>query len=279
MIVRLLESDAAGAARYLDGLETCFAGWGGQALFDWAFRRRCAGRVARLMVVEAEGALIAGCGLIDRAVTGADAARHRVSVLAGAWTLPAARGAGAFTRIIEFARGLASEGGSDAVVAFVHRDNPSARRLAAASAELIDSCYYRLDAPAALRAEPWRQTAPFRPARHGTHFDYDPAEFEGQFLNRLKPVAALEGEGWRALVEDGDTILLVDAEDADCFRRALCGIAARSAARGRPLAGYTTRSGRSEIVRELGFAVSPGAFTVLPSRPRTDWNLESGDRL
>lgn len=278
VILRTLARSRSGEQTFRDGLTTCFPGWGGEPLFDWAFRRVAAGRMPDLLVAEVDSRLAGGCALIYRTVRSSSGQTQPVAILAGAWTLPEWRRAGIFSSLVQFAKEIAAETSVGCLAAFVRVDNASARRLAAAGAQLIPSFYCRSGKGAELAPE-WADAAPFRTDRAGSTFFYTPAEFDAQFLARPKTVTAIEGRGWRALVEDGDALLLVEATTRDAFAAAAVAAAHRAAGRGRALNCFTTVPARRDALLASGFSVSRGALAVISPDRWRHWNLEGGDRM
>ena len=90
--------------RYLEALQSCFGGWGGETEFDWYFRRPFAGAVADRFVIADEGEWIAGSAVSWRRLAEPDGTGRKVGIMTGSWTLPAARGRGCFAAIIEHSR-------------------------------------------------------------------------------------------------------------------------------------------------------------------------------
>lgn len=88
----------------LHALNACFPHWGGRAMFDWCFTRRGAGRAPGMMSLWVDGRAVAGSAISYRRVAVRGGAEVTAGIMTGSWTLPEARGAGAFTRLIAASR-------------------------------------------------------------------------------------------------------------------------------------------------------------------------------
>src|SRR5688572_29171535 len=93
-------SDPADEQRYLDALNVCFDGWGGREMFDWCFRRRCADRLPDVLSLWVEGRRVAGSAISYRHIALPGGAPATAGIMTASWTLPEARGTGAFQRLI-----------------------------------------------------------------------------------------------------------------------------------------------------------------------------------
>jgi hypothetical protein len=298
-----LEFNPSGAeATYLESLNVCFPGWGSADTFRWAFGRRVGGPATDLMMLRDSGELIAGSAVSYRQLVLPTGRRALVGIMTGSWTLPAARGKGAFTRIIEASVELTRGHGGALLLAFVTETNASFRRLEAAGSTLFPTRY--VSSPAGLvlrRAHGFteRQPAPSdferfeseRPA--GAHFAYASAEmWAGQFLERAQRPTLVETSEGAALVEthgDFDRVQALAAREADRRAGVLAGCLSRAAARGKRLFLFESQPSRAERwVSELGLEAAKGLLTALPAgeptavTPSPDlapWSLDSGDRM
>ena len=85
-------------AHYIECMNRCFPGWGGERMAAWAFRG------ADFLLHESGDA---GLALTWRDVELPDGAHAPAAIITGAWTLPEARGRGHFSQLIERSRVLA----------------------------------------------------------------------------------------------------------------------------------------------------------------------------
>lgn len=218
--------------------------------------------------------------------------------MTGLWTLPAARGRGAFTRIIEESVALTREHGGALLLAFVTETNASFRRLEAAGSVLFPTRYVssraglagpgstrRVREHDAVSAAGWFER--FEEARPpGAHFQYANAqEWAGQHLARPGRPVLLEVEGLgAALVEthgDFDRVQAVCAAGDDA-RVQLIGVClARAQRSGKRLFLFESSPERAErLTAELDLDAAKGFLTALPaSGTPTSWSLDSGDRM
>ncbi|HYG46365.1 MAG TPA: hypothetical protein VD846_00345 [Allosphingosinicella sp.] len=293
-----------GDRRYLDALQSCFGGWGGETEFDWYFRRPFAGAVADRFVISDEGEWIAGSAVTWRKLADAQGGERRVGIMTGSWTLPPARGRGCFGTIIEHSRQLCVERGADWLLAFVTRDNPSRRQLERAGSLMIPTDYLwseeGAEAPESaadpLPLEPgpglvealWRRHSALGEGRMRFLYE-DPATWAGQLLDRPLPTDLLRVEGaGEILVERHpvfDRILAtvpLAAGDGIELARAVWGRALRE---GRRFFAFTSRPGEAAALREsFGLGGTAGFITLLPAAsPMPEaglpWSVESGDRV
>lgn len=260
MRVRRLAASAVDPGLYLRGARICFAGWGDEATFAWVFRDD-----AQLLFIDDEaGRTIAASGIIWRTLcTG-----HRAAIMVGSWTLPLARGLGAFSLMLQTTRIVALEQ-SAIVLAFGRMENPSGRRLAAAGAELHPTFYCR-STFASRRQAPIETVEP-DPGAFPSGFLYTPDQWRTQFLQR--PHAHIECLGergrWSAVVErtpQFDRVHAISRTDA------LPLLAARAHAQGRRLFWFTTRAPAKGCEWTDGFLAS------LPPLV-SEWEMQNGDRM
>jgi hypothetical protein len=152
MECRPLVAGSEAERQYLESLNVCFPGWGGREMFDWCFSRESAGSRPDLMMLHDDaGRPLAGTANTYRRVGLPNGQTMVVGIMTGSWTLPEARGRGAFTRLIEESRELAAARQAGLLLAFCTRTNGSAGRLQAAGSALIPSWY--------CRSSPERRTA------------------------------------------------------------------------------------------------------------------------
>jgi hypothetical protein len=287
---------------YLAGLNRSFGHWGDRSDYRWDLERQVGARVADLMVLRLGGAMVAGSAVSYRMV------RFRgeeflVGIMTGSWTLPEARGLGAFTRIISESRRLVAASGGSLLIAFVTCDNASRRRLVAAGCLEVPTWYVLSTAEtlaplgvsdvtlsARTVDELYRAHLCWLDASPGAHPVYPSAEVWGsQFLHRPLPVERLATAGCDCLVErsaDSDRVLWLVGADPSAGIAALL---ARAVAAQRQFFFFTVDAVLARAGAALGMAVKPGSITVLDAREAPDspasssalpgvWRLQGGDR-
>lgn len=293
-------------ARYLAALRSCFEGWGGEAHFDWYFRRPFGGHLADRFVITDDGAWIAGSGVSWRRLAGAGGTVRTVGIMTGSWTLPEARGRGCFKTIVAHSRDLCVERCADWLLAFVTRDNASRHALERAGAMMIATDYmWSQDGAAPPTSDRLAEAVPARPEpallevlwrRHALlgegalRFLYqDPETWAGQLVERPLPTELLRVEGLgEALVERHpifDRVLATIPLVPDKGLELACAVWARALRRGRRFFAFTSRPDEAAALREAcGLGGTPGFITLLPARSPapdagTPWSVEGGDRV
>jgi hypothetical protein len=288
--------------KYLSGLNRSFGQWGDRHAFRWDFEREVGARPADLMVLRDHGQILAGSAVSYRTVCLGDD-RILIGIMTGSWTLPEARGRGAFSQVIvESQRLVASRGGS-VLIAFVTHENASRRRLVAAGCLEIPTWYVAsnqetmapVDAPVvetstATVAQLFRARKRWQGHGSGAYVLYPSVEvWASQYLDRPLPVERLTAAGCHCLIEHApvsDRILWIDGGDRSA---ALAALLARAVGTGRQLFLFTMDAGLVQAGIELGMVAKPGSITVLdPLDQRagpsglaslpTAWRLQGGDR-
>lgn len=287
---------------YLSGLNRSFGDWGDRSTYRWDFEREVGTRPADLMILRDQGKIVAGSAVSYRIVRyGVD--ELLIGVMTGSWTLPEARGRGAFSQVIDASRRLVASRGGTALIAFVTQENASRRRLVAAGCLEVPTWYVAstnetvapTDAPV---VEPGSATVEelflaHRRSQSGgnaAHVMYPSIEvWASQFLDRPLPVERLTAAGCHCLVERSpvsDRVLWLDGRDPSA---AVAALLARAVDAGRQLFVFTTQAGLAQTGVDLGMAAKPGSVAVLhalygPDRPAspaslpTEWGLQGGDR-
>lgn len=257
--LRRIPARSAEPREYIDGANLAFGHWGDEATFTWVFRDD-----AELIFVDDDaGRSIAGAGITFRTLRSG----QRAAIMTGAWTLPEARGQGAFKQMALAVVAAAAER-NGFLVAFVRAENASRRSLVSLGAAMTPSFYCRsIAAPPAVELDAVDPDSAMFPSS----FLYAPAQWHRQFLER--PGAHIECVGrpgsWAAIVERADGFDRVHAVSDDT---ALPLLAARAAAAGRRLFWYTNR--RPAIACEW----TDGFVATLPHTV-IDWELQNGDRM
>ncbi|MDP2270209.1 MAG: hypothetical protein Q8K32_05705 [Archangium sp.] len=304
-----IERNPPGAeALYLESLNLCFPGWGDARAYAWAFGRRVGGPPADLMMLREGGELLAGSAVSYRTLLTPEGKRALIGIMTGSWTLPAARGRGAFTTIIEESVALTKRHGGALLLAFVTETNASFRRLEAAGSALFPTRYVSgragLSAPGARPAveretKSWFER--FEKARpEGAHFAYGSAEeWAGQHVERPgQPVLVEVENAGAALVEthgDFDRVQAICADGDEARLQVIASCLQRAASRGKRLFLFESKPARAErMTQELGLDAAKGYLTALPAdeaasaaflgrtplaQALPEWSLDSGDRM
>ncbi len=292
---------------YLRGLNECFHGWGEEALYAWCFERDAGAGVADQMVATIDDDVVGGSAVVYRCVEGVGGAKASVGIMCGSWTLPASRGRGCFSRMIERSVALSKARGAALLIAFVTETNPSKRRLEAAGSLMVPTGYCVAevaDDGSALVSDGNVAQADPRAAQaaSGVRFVYGTQEaWGGQWIKRPSPNRAVAlPSGATAIVEeaaDTDRVLALFGSqdrlaDLEVLRR-------DAAARGRKTFFFSTVQEELSKAPNHGFKVIPGYVTVLvadedacgawlgqrvvDAKAATDllggWFLEHGDRM
>jgi hypothetical protein len=292
---------------YLAGVNRCFTGWGGDAEYRWAFVRAVGAPPADLLVLRDGPALVAGSAVVYRTV-GTERGDVLVGIMSGSWTLPEARGRGAFSRLIVESQRLVAAHDGAALIAFVTHDNASRRRLVAAGCREVPSHYLFSTADTtgphaapAVATTPVDVEALYRAhmawveAGRGAHPRYaSAAEWAGQYVLRPLPVEHVAVGGCEALIErspSSDRVLWLVGGDPGA---ALAGLLDRALRSGRQLFLYSMDDAVVEAANRLGLTDKPGSLTVLdvPGGPGAGahdavagvdelahrWRIHGGDR-
>jgi GNAT superfamily N-acetyltransferase len=146
------------AASYLGLLNRAFPGQWSRAAYDWYIARPFGGVTTDILVLTAGKRLLAGMALCHREAIVGSRDRSGVRVICAAATLPDQRGRGHYGRLLIAAREHCIVQGYVALLAFVTRDNISARGLLNRGAHAIPSFYIT----SAWR-RPWNPTPPVSP--------------------------------------------------------------------------------------------------------------------
>jgi GNAT superfamily N-acetyltransferase len=234
MVQRVLKPEEAS---YLEHLNECFPSWGDQSRFEWAFHRDCGAGVADLLLARFDGELIGGTGVNYRRVMHPSGRESTVGIMSGSWVLPAARGKGCFTRMIEAMTECTAQRRGSLLVAYAFASNPSYRAMQRAGLAVIDTSYLRDpgeyqpleastpietlsvgDRSAAFVSDEINNNGDNNGDNNGANngdrvrFLYAPAIWSAQFLHGPNRPAYLELPGESvALVEEADGFLRVQA--------------------------------------------------------------------
>lgn len=270
---------------YLRCINACFPNWGDTRTSDWAFRRRLGPEPPpdRFVLREA-GEVLAGSAVNYRRVLLPNGNGIIAGIMTGSWTLPASRGRGCFTRVIEESARITADRSGALLLAFVTETNPSCRQLQKAGAMLFPTSYF----VAAGRPARPGETSPLL-RQDDTHleslveqwhkrrepsnrFAYDSfSDWYSQFVGRpWKTSLVRTPRGSFAVIESYDSTDRVNAFfDADDpgGRSLLVALLDRASAARRKLFLFSTAPEVSAVCKELGFEEKPGYLTAMI----TDW--------
>jgi len=261
-------------------LNACFPGWGDQRLFDWAFSRRMHGQPPSDYILLSEGGeTLAGSGVSYRQVLLPNDVAITVGIMTGSWTLPAARGRGFFSCMIEESVNITAARKGALLLAYVTADNPSCRALLRSGAATFPTSYF-IRQPDAGEAKTSAETLAegadisdklinqWRQQYVGfARFGYQaPDDWRSQFLYRpSRPrVLAPNADEFVMIDEHGDTDCIVAYLGAQgTFPSGLLGAAlSRAASRGKKMFAFCSDPDLSKFCLSWGFTERPGFLTV-----------------
>ncbi len=263
MTIRRVLSSNADPADYLTGANLAFGNWGDEQTFAWAFR---GGEI--VFLDDERGRPVAASGINYRTLVDG----MPIAIISGAWTSLAARGTGAFARLIE-ATHLAARERHATTIAFGRMDNISRRRVEDAGAQITATFYCR----SLPQGEPEEPPASLDHLEGGLYtfpssFCYTSEEWRRQFLER--PRATIECVGrqgeWAAIVERAADF---DRVHAVTHEAALPLLAARAHAEGRRLFWFALTP------PSLPCEWTDGFLSTFPPADVTAWSLQNGDRM
>jgi GNAT superfamily N-acetyltransferase len=246
-IRRVLAADCD-PAEYIAGANRAFGHWGDEARFAWAFRG------GELLFLDD----VAASGINYRTLHDG----RQVAIITGSWTLPEARGMGAFTRLVEATHEIAKERNS-ITISFGRRDNVSCRRVEATGAQIHPTFYCR----SAFAAQSMMSLDP-DPSLFPTAFRYTADEWRAQFIDR--PHAKIECVGepgeWAAIMERG-----ADVSSARVL--AISNETALPLVSDGPVFWFTTKR------PTLPCEITDGFLGTFPPTDISDWQIQNGDRM
>ena len=111
-----------------------------------------------------------------------------------------------------------------------------------------------------------RSEAPPRvaPPENRYTFTYSDDEWRSQFLDRPQPAHVVNGDGYRAVVDDAGRVHALSAADRDRALRELG-------------ATYLFTTNYADV--PSGWEVVPGFLAVLGDASAAQWDLQNGDRM
>lgn len=294
-MIRLVEDPDNCSAAYIDGLNACFPGWGGDARFDWCFRRRAGGPSADLLVATENERLVAGSAVTYRRAS-RGGVEEPIACMTGSWTLAEARGRGLFRAMMRASLDQARARGCRLLIAFAADGNGSVPALVSASAGIVPAAY--LTSPETAPPGNEGDTASLaieavgdaclagRSASAASHFVYTPAEWHGQMVEhpgrdmhglRLSNDGAAVVARWDAV----DWLIDLGAGSGMGIADAIERVAAASRSEGRRLFAYATDRATIERLAGRGYVVKPGGVYLMPTDGgvEQDWAFANGDRM
>jgi len=303
----LFQTDSIDRELYLSGLNTCFGQWGDAERFEWCFERDAGAGRAGLMLARLNGEVIGGSAVVYRAVRSARGVDGVVGIMCGSWTLPAARGQGCFSAIIQQSVRMVAARGAAMLLAFVTETNPSKRRLEAAGATMVPSgyCVAELDEDSPASSGHTHEQVALserEPVEGVAQFLY-PASgaFAAQFTGRIEhtEVRALSGGGQAVIELTSDTERVLGLLGVPDELAALEELRLSAASRSMKSFFYTMDDDILEAAPSRGFRVIPGFLTVMTADadactawlgepPEGDhpalaqlgrWSMSHGDRM
>jgi GNAT superfamily N-acetyltransferase len=266
-------------------LNACFPNWGDERMFRWAYQRAMQNQPAPdYLLLKQDGQLLAGSGVSYRQVLLPGGGAVTAGIMTGSWTLPAARGRGCFTRMIEESMRMVKLRGGALLLAFVTEDNPSCRQLLRTGGAKFPTAYFF--SPDALAAAKREETSANRApaaawqrwdsvsgelidrwmtAKHGfVCFGYAGAEdWRAQMIDR--PAGTMifgDGDQFAVLEEHGNTRRLQAYLSLPGPAGLLVAIMAETARSRRKLFLFSTDPQEFEFCRRSGLAEKPGFLTA-----------------
>jgi len=269
---------------YLRCLNTCFPNWGDEQVSDWVFHRALPpDPPPDRFVLRENGEPLAGSAVSYRSVGLPNGNTIRAGIMTGSWTLPAARGRGCFTQMIETSISITREREGALLLAFVTEDNPSRRQLEKAGAALIPTSYLIAENTLGSPAPPENPLFPakdisrlfqsWQQRRAGRcHFTYTSLQdWKGQFADRPWQTEVVQNSsGSFAILEKHTATTRINALSGILFEEELSllhMLRAQAQAEGRKLFLLSTDAVLSAACKLEGFTEKQGFLTAMV----TDW--------
>ena len=268
--------------KYLEYLNLCFPGWGTKKDFDWVFNRKIGKKKADIIIIKnEEGEVIAGSGITYRKIKNNKGNIFYTGTMTGSWTLPKARGKGCFTQIINLSKEICKQNNAPYLTAFVMETNPSYRRLKSEGSDLINS--YTLFSPDDITINTDFKTELVKNVdleliKHifkstlitskKSQYSYSFEEFNNQYYNKNKNVEILKVNNSFALIEEAHNVIKLNYFTSDCestnySNKIISLVNWIIKERGKKLMFFTTENKIKQTLKELGFSLLPGYFTIL----------------
>ena len=266
---------------YIKNLNICFGNWGGEKEYEWGLERKVGEHSTDIMLIEnEEDGIIAGSAVSYRELRSKKNSL-KIGIMTGSWTLPTARRKGCFTKIINCSKSLSNDNNVSFLTAFVTKTNASSRRLESAGSYMIPT--FHLFSPQDKYKDEGQNEAEVLEANEENHrqiferfqetqgnflrFHYSPAEFQSQYLNRIKITTILKINEDYAILEDGKNevkILLLthkNIEDFENYIKTVSNWCLKN--KGQKSFLFTTRKEIADLCIRLEFENIPGYYTIL----------------
>lgn len=264
---------------YLECLNRCFDRNASRKDYEWTYRRDSGASVADMLMLKKDRELMAGSAVVYR-IADINGHRMKVAIMSGSWTLPAARGQGCFSRMIDESTRIAAENQAGLLLAFVTELNASFRRLKDSGAALFPTFY--LEAPCGHKVDEPDGTLEvlskdnpelekiydlFTAANADfSCFCYTYQQWLEQFIQRTSEITILKIDriGY-AILEESEgysRILSLVTLDSNMYGRAISRLVNRSFALGKKVQSFTTDALLKLTYEALGFNVLKGYLTV-----------------
>ncbi|MDR3227862.1 MAG: hypothetical protein LBT53_00340 [Puniceicoccales bacterium] len=298
---------------YLAFLNEVFPHWGDAAVYDWVFGNNTENETSDIFALADADVILAGSGITYRTIGSAANFRITIGIMTGSWTLPAHRGKGCFTKIIEESFRRVKGKNYDALAAFVTQKNASAGRLNAAGSAMLPAYYIFSDTSAGAFSSgvssgvsngEWKPEivspdAAIFACLHDAHahtgaaddiarFLYTPEAFRKQFVERPSKPFILSANGLLLVAEessDAVKILFADKRDLPLWTETLRQLAFWAhKQKGKKIYYYTTLAAEKDLLEKTGFQTVPGFLTLLSNdKTRTTLlpplDIQLGDKM
>lgn len=128
-------------SEYLFLLNLAFGNWGDASRLSWCFGGSSAQRAADIIVLESDGALVAGTGISYRHLVAPSGQSMLVGILTAAWTHPNKRERGLYLHVMREAGRLVAERGGALMLGFMPQDRLSGHQLLRAGSLAVSTAY------------------------------------------------------------------------------------------------------------------------------------------
>lgn len=214
-------------AEILKNLNLCFPNWGSNIQYHWYFERSVTELKPDIIIFRNESdEIIAGSAISYRQIKLSDHKIYQIGIMTGSWTLPAARGMGCFTEMINTSKVICKEKNVDFLTAFVTEDNPSYRRLHSAGSYCLSIMNYsyqndnQIDIVSGVEELDLNNYSNLKEIvenhyHHNFGFNYSFESFEKQYIKRLSPVKVFKYKNQLYVVENANITKLLFTSEVD----------------------------------------------------------------
>lgn len=188
----------------LKNLNICFPGWGGEVNYNWYFERAVTHLSPDVILIRNEDhEIIAGSAISYRKMKWSNNKTYDIGIMTGSWTLPAARGRGCFTEMINTSLKICRDKQVDFLTAFVTENNASYRRLKEAGSYCLPTNNYSFTNedlnPSLIEVKEigkseWESILGKADKHYDINFgfNYSKGQFAQQYLYRLHEIKCFE---------------------------------------------------------------------------------------